>query len=124
MEVGGESGATTEEQEKVIETEKLTIVSAAKDFTNPNGWSTSNTLTGWPQNSHIELDGETIDFFMTLKDSNREVSLDVQLPGRARERILEAKSRLHLVSRAEHRRNSKPRRPQRAARNTDRFVPA
>lgn len=94
--------ATPDEEQKVIEIPKVTILSAGKDFSDPHGWSVRNSVTGWPAKSEIELNGKPVVFFMTLQDLNREVSLDVQLPGGARERILHAKSRLHLVSRSEY----------------------
>jgi hypothetical protein len=94
--------ATEEERQKIIEVPKVTILSVRKDISDLNGWSVRNSITGLPPKSQIQLDGKAIDFFMTLQDLNREVSLDVQLPGGAREQLLHARSRLHLVGKSEY----------------------
>jgi hypothetical protein len=96
--------ATQYEEETIIETPRLTVVTAAKDLSDPNGWSVKNALTSWPPKAQVDLSGKKIDFLMTLSDLNRKVTLDVQLPERPKERILHAESRLHLVSRSEYKR--------------------
>lgn len=94
--------ATHDEEHEIIEVPAATILSVAKDVSDPRGWSVKNSLTGWPAKSEIELKGKPIFFYMMLNDSNREVSVDVQLPDRERERILHAKSKLHIVSKHEY----------------------
>ena len=93
--------ATRDEQLQIIEIPKVTILSSAKDFNNQSGWSVRNSFTAWPAKSEMELSGKPIVFFMTLQDLNKDVSLDVQFPGAARERILHSKS-LHYVSNEEY----------------------
>ena len=94
--------ATPEEQREVIEIPKTTLSSTGKDISDPHGWSIRNSLTAWPSNSEIVLSGRPTFFYVALRDSNREITVDVQLPGRERERILHAKSKLHLVSKSEY----------------------
>jgi len=96
--------ATQEEDREVIEIPGVTMLSIVKDISDPLGWSVRNSLTGWPSKSEVELKGKPTFFYVDLRDSNREIYVDVQLPGRERERILHAKSKLHLVARREYER--------------------
>jgi hypothetical protein len=86
--------------EKIVLDEKL--LSEKKDYTNVSGWSARHSLTTWPSKSEIELQGKPVIFLMTLKNSGKEVLLDVQLPGAPPRRILHTMSGLHLVSKSEY----------------------
>jgi hypothetical protein len=57
------------------------LLSEKKDYTNVSGWSVRHSLTTWPSKSEIELQGKPVIFFMTSKNSGKEVLLNVQLPG-------------------------------------------
>ena len=96
--------AAPEEEREVIEIPKATMLSGGKDISDPHGWSVRNTLSGWPAKTEVDLGGKPIFFYVTLGDSNREISVDVQLPNRERKRILHAKSKFHLVGWREYER--------------------
>ncbi len=94
--------STPEEEREVIEVPKATLFSVGKDISDPKGWSVRNSLTEWSAKSQVDLGGKPTFLYVALSDSNREISVDVQLPGRERERILRAKSKLHLVGKQEY----------------------
>ena len=94
--------ATPAEEREIIESQKLTMLSVAKDINDPNGWSVRSSLTGLPPKSEIDVSGKWTFLYVTLSDSDQEISVDVQIPGREREQILHAKSKLHVVTKREY----------------------
>lgn len=91
---------TPEEQKRLAIDEKA--FASTKDYTNVNGWSSRHSLVAWPAKSEIELQGKSVTFFTKVKDSGSEVSLELQLPGRAPQSILRTKKAWHLVSKSEY----------------------
>jgi hypothetical protein len=94
--------ATADEEKKIIDGPGRTILPEAKDFSDSHGWSARHNLSGWPAKSEIDLNGKSVIFLMTLQNYNRDISVDVQLPGATRQRILHAESQMHVVSRSEY----------------------
>lgn len=90
--------ASPEEQQEL----PVNNASSQQDFQNVNGWSARHHLLSWPASSNIKLNDKPITFFIKLGDSSNELSLDLQLPGGAPQRILDMKRRLHLVSKKEY----------------------
>jgi hypothetical protein len=92
--------ATLDEQRELALDEKT--LASKTDYTNVNGWSARHSFTARPAKSEIELQGKPLIFFTKVKDSGSEVSLDLQLPGRAPQMMLWTRNAWHLVSKSEY----------------------
>ena len=93
--------ATPDEEKKIIDEPGRTILPEAKDFSD-SLWSVRHGLSGWPAKSEIDLNRKPVIFLTTLQNYGREISLDIQLPGAASQRILHAESQMHVIRRSEY----------------------
>jgi hypothetical protein len=77
-------------------------LSSQGDYTNVDGWSSRHSLTARPTKSEIEVQGKPVALFTKVKDSGREVTVEVRLAGGKLQRILQTTRAWHLVSKSEY----------------------
>jgi hypothetical protein len=99
--VGTHFETITSDENRNLRLDVKTLASK-QDYTNVNGWSSRHSLTSWPAKSEIELQGKSVTLFTKVRDSGSEVSLELQIPGRAPQRILRTKRAWHLVSKSQY----------------------
>lgn len=93
---------TPEEQRTLVFDQNA--LTSNKDYTNMDGWSSRHSLAMWPPTSVIELQGKRVTLLTESKESGREVSIELQLPGKPPQTILRTKTAWHLISKSAYQR--------------------
>ncbi len=95
--------ASSEEQRKLALDEQM-IATYESDGTNANGWSWRHFSAGWPSVFQINLQGKPVTLRTTPRDSGRDLTVKIELPGKAPETILRVQHDFHLVTKSEYER--------------------